>query len=337
MIRIAIVGGGFSGLASAWNLLRYQEAGASLEIVLFDPADIGDNASGVAAGLLHPYPGPRAKLAPKGIEGQTAAIKLMEIASNALGIPVAEKTGQLRPALTTRQKEDFLRCASMHDDVHWHDDVPYRHIRGPGIFIESSYLVRTEHYLSGLWKACQDQGVRWEKQEVASLAELEEFDLKVIAAGYAVTTFPELSFLPVKPVKGQILEIEWPSRLSPLPFPVNSGVYLVRQPDPSRCIVGATFEHSFSGAAPDLSAARRLLQKKMAALLPALADADIVDCRAGIRAYTPDHLPLIKKIGDKTWVFTGLGSKGLLYHALYAQTLARQVMESVRNPCSSCR
>lgn len=332
MIRIAIVGAGFSGLAIAWNLLHYQDDGLSLEIVIFDSADLGCNSSGISAGLLHPYAGARAKLVPKGVEGQTATLELIKVASNALGIPVAEKTGQLRLALTARQKKDFFQSALINDDVHWHDVAACQQMASglvaePGIFIESSYLVKTEQYLLGLWRSCQAKGAWWKKQKIESLAELKEFDFLMITAGHAVSAFPELSFLPVKPVKGQILEIEWPVGLPPLPFPINSGVYLVMEPESSRCVVGATFEHAFSTEEPDLDVAQSLLQNKMADLIPALAHAKIVGCRAGIRAYTPDHLPLIKKLGNKTWVFTGLESKGLLYHAFYAKMLAQQVMD----------
>lgn len=331
MMRIAVVGAGFSGLAFMWNLLHIQNEKFPLEIVLFDPADLGENASGVSAGLLHPYAGPRAKLVEYGVEGQAATLALIQTASEALGVPVAEKTGQIRPALTVQQKQDFFQCASKHADVHWHEKVPCPHICDPGIFIESSYLVKADLYLSGLWKACQEKGVRWEKRPITTLAELRKFDCKIITAGYAVTAIAELSSLPVRLVKGQVLEIEWPQELVPLQVPINSGAYLIKQSDPSRCIAGATFEHSFSTEIPDVRVARRLLQKKIAALVPPLARAPIVGCRSGIRAYTPDRFPLIKEVDPNTWVFTGLGSKGLLYHALFARFLAKEVMERIKS------
>ncbi len=58
------------------------------------------------------------------------------------------------------------------------------------------------------------------------------------------------------------------------------------------------------------------------ALIPALANAPILNCQAGIRAFTKDRRPKAIPVSSKTWVFTGLGSKGLLYHALLAKEFA---------------
>lgn len=51
-MNIAIIGAGFSGLALAYFLLQ-----SSAHVTLFDAVGIGGGASGIATGLLHPYPG----------------------------------------------------------------------------------------------------------------------------------------------------------------------------------------------------------------------------------------------------------------------------------------
>ena len=51
-MKIAIIGAGFAGLASAKFLI---DAGAS--VTIFDAKGVGGGASSVCCGLMHPYPG----------------------------------------------------------------------------------------------------------------------------------------------------------------------------------------------------------------------------------------------------------------------------------------
>ena len=52
-MKIAIIGAGLSGLSVAWHLSLHRQCA----ITLFDPQGIAGGASGIAAGLMHPYPG----------------------------------------------------------------------------------------------------------------------------------------------------------------------------------------------------------------------------------------------------------------------------------------
>jgi glycine/D-amino acid oxidase-like deaminating enzyme len=61
-------------------------------------------------------------------------------------------------------------------------------------------------------------------------------------------------------------------------------------------------------------------------LMPALKSSVVIGCRAGVRASTPDHRPIVKQVDERIWIFTGLGSKGLLYHALFAEQLVKAII-----------
>ncbi|HRD55095.1 MAG TPA: FAD-dependent oxidoreductase, partial [Parachlamydiaceae bacterium] len=50
-MKIAIIGAGFAGLATAWHLLQHQDK-IPLEVTIFDSSGFGGGASGIAAGLL---------------------------------------------------------------------------------------------------------------------------------------------------------------------------------------------------------------------------------------------------------------------------------------------
>ena len=66
------------------------------------------------------------------------------------------------------------------------------------------------------------------------------------------------------------------------------------------------------------------LRAESAELVPVLADAAIVAAGAAIRVTVPGiRLPMVGPINenDRVWIFTGLGSKGLLMAPLIAQQL----------------
>lgn len=331
-MKIAVIGAGFSGLAVAWHLSRELKACA---IEIFDPAGIGDNPSGISAGLLHPYPGKLCKLNNLAPEGIAATMELLEEASAALGHPVCLKSGLLRVALTAQQKNDFHLAAAQHPAIQWKEPDACQALfpglaPAPGVWIEIAWTVATRDYLAGLWSACQKQGVTWNQSAVASLAELAAYDKIIVAAGAAVKNIRELASLPITAIKGQIMEVAWPEHLPPLQAPLSSQAYLVMRPSGKSCMVGATFERYFSSQGPDQATALAWLKPRLLELFPAFGTPKVLAIKAGIRASAPAHLPLLKNYDAKTTVLTGMGSKGLLYHAFYAKKCTAAVISSLR-------
>ena len=58
MKTIAIIGAGLAGLAVAYHILNKNQ---NCTVTLFDQKGIAAGASGIAAGLLHPFVGARSK------------------------------------------------------------------------------------------------------------------------------------------------------------------------------------------------------------------------------------------------------------------------------------
>lgn len=324
-MKIAILGAGFCGLATAWHL---SQRGIR-DIVLFDPLGIGKGASGVAAGLLHAYAGSQAKKNIRADEGMQATHLLLETAEKALGLPVVVSKGLIRLAVSEKQKNDFANVALLYPDVHWLSDVECSKKLGyeqayPGIYIESAVVVDCEKYLQGLWKACSDRGVSFEKKKVQNLAELEGFNKVIVTMGAASKSLPELSEIKVTPIKGQVLDIEWPKGISAPLLPIASQVYVIMQ-EGGNCIAGASYERHFVEEGPDLETAIEEIMPKLQAYLPWIDSSMVKGCRAGIRASAPRHQPLLERIDGRTWLLTGMGSKGLLYHALYAEELVKSI------------
>ena len=80
---MAVVGGGFAGVAAAFRTLEEANArGRAVELTLIDGAGVGGGASGVAAGLLHPYT-VRGKTIWRGEEGAARARRLLDAAARA--------------------------------------------------------------------------------------------------------------------------------------------------------------------------------------------------------------------------------------------------------------
>lgn len=333
-MQIAIVGAGFAGLACAWTLLHSKMLNQKIQVTIFDQEGIGAGASGVAVGLMHPFANTHSKLNREGYEGFRASMQLLNAAEQALGHRPFEPSGILRPALSPAQEHEYREASQKHpDDIVWKEAkemesmVPHI-IKAPGIWIKTGITVYTDEYLKGLWLACQNLCAIFQKHEVKTLEELKNFDLILITMGAKCSSINELSQLPLRYTKGQILELIWPEGLPPLTTALNGNVYCVMMRDQKRCLVGTTYERGFSTPEADIETAKDLILPKLAELYAPLEGAKIINCRAGVRVSTPQHLPLIKKINSRCFTMTGFGSKGLLYHALYSQKLLAQIHAS---------
>lgn len=331
--RIVILGAGFCGLAVAYYLTDLL--GEQVELTIMDAQQLGENASGISAGLLHAYPGVQAKRAKNSAEGMEETLQLAQAASRALGQEIAIKTGLLRPAISAEQRIDFFNTSQHCPDTLWMESqeceqrVPNL-ADAPGLYIADAYMIKTKEYLQGLWKICESRGISWQKKQIDSLDDLSDFDLRIICGGASTPSLAELTALPITQIKGQILEIKKPESMPALSLPLASKGYLVPGSFPETLCLGATFERTFSHAHPDLETAQKLLRPKFEALFPSYDTFEVLTCKAGIRASAPHHQPLSIRRSDNTWILTGMGSKGLLYHALYAKRLALEVVRTLK-------
>lgn len=321
LVKIAIIGAGFAGLASAWHLSSL--AGAA--VTVYDPLPIGSGTSGLASGLLHAYPGRKAKRSSTADSDLSAALELLDAASEALGRDVYARNGLLRVASTESQKETFPTAAEAYSELEWwgpercSEAVPGLQKGLSGLWIPSSIQVDCPLYLQGLWKACAERGAKLVAKAVQDLTELDTHDIVVLAAGYDSLGFAEQ--LPLRAVKGQLLYLKWPEGLDPLPFPVNSEGHLLMRPNGS-CLAGATYERNWETTAPCPETAIELVREKVRSFFPMIDQMEPQSCHAGLRAFTPQHQPLVTQVSDRTWAIGALGSKGLIWHGRLARELA---------------
>ncbi len=136
---------------------------------------------------------------------------------------------------------------------------------------------------------------------------------------------PDSARPPVRPVKGQILELRSRDGVAPCRRIVSSErVYLVPRPD-GRLIVGATVEEQGFDTAVTAGGVHELLREAYR-LLPEVAEMELVEATAGLRPGTPDNLPLIGASGvDGLLWATGHYRNGILLAPLTANILVEEL------------
>ena len=154
-------------------------------------------------------------------------------------------------------------------------------------------------------------------------------DTVVLAAGAwsrSIDGLPDDALPPVRPVKGQLLELQ----MKP-PFRLGHvvrcrGAYLVPRSD-GRLIVGATSEEM--GFDTDITAGGLYsVLEKAWEIVPGIHDLPVIDTYAGLRPGSRDHQPIVGWSGvDGVFVATGHYRHGILLSVVTAQESAAMILE----------
>ena len=194
-----------------------------------------------------------------------------------------------------------------------------------GFRAETELAVDNRAVVEALAAHCERLGVQW-APPVASLDEARDADKVVIANGIdAPSLWPAL---PVRPVKGEVLRLRWRRGCMPVPQRVirarvhGRQVYLVPRAD--GVVVGATqYEHG-RDTAPAVTGVRELLDDACA-VMPALGEYEFAECAAGLRPMTPDNLPIVGRLDERTLVAAGHGRSGFLLAPWTAEAIVGEL------------
>jgi glycine oxidase len=132
--------------------------------------------------------------------------------------------------------------------------------------------------------------------------------------------------LPLRPVRGQILRLK---PREPLPWTLvtdHGGRYLVPRVN-GTVLVGSTMEEvGFDDRTTEEG--REVLSEAATSLIPALADATIVEAWAGLRPISADNLPILGPDPEVEGLFyaTGAGRNGILFAPLTGEVVADLVL-----------
>lgn len=334
----------------------------SFNVTLFDPVPPGQApTSSAAAGLLHSFrPRPRTKMW-QHQKGMDAALHLLSVAETVSPLLVSTP-GILKLALDERSVEDFeIAARRFANEVEFLQPeqlsarFPHVSADAPGLYIRAAHVVRTVPYMQALWKLSFETGrLTWSQHTVSSVSELFDngFDNVVLCPGASAKQMPDVHNVSITPCLGHNLVMQSDS---PSPsVPLLAGTYVVptnyeMDPSPeqesslplSTAIVGATYEYNFSipPPLPDVPVIKNRFSEKLLRMHPPLLDKWTVrNTQTGIRAIPPrseqGSVPITCKVegtpdGRLCWLLTGLGGRGLLYHAFLGRCLAHSVIAGV--------
>lgn len=165
-------------------------------------------------------------------------------------------------------------------------------------------------------------GVRTVQARVTDLRDVPG-DQVLLAAGVgSVALWPGLG---VYPSKGEVLRLGHATGALPPPEHVVRGringraVYVVPRRD--GVVVGATQYDGGDDRLPVAGGVADLLGDAIE-LMPALREYRLLSVEAGLRPATPDAMPLIGRLDERTVVATGHGRNGILMSAITAELVA---------------
>jgi len=210
---------------------------------------------------------------------------------------------------------ELLEIATQNRPVFVRNGILRTTSEGERLWIPEGITVFSRLYLEGLKKACTK--AKFERQWIQNLQQLDGFDAIVLTTGAETL---QLVDLPLKKTIGQCLICRWEK---PLKESLLAYGHITPTEDSEFCLVGSTYEHTDK---PDPQKALALLDQA-AVFYPPAKDFKIVDIRSGVRISPKvGYRPIVAKVNPKTWVFTGLGSRGLIYHSLLAKEIATSLL-----------
>lgn len=362
LMRIRIVGGGMAGLASAQHLLK---TGKVKSVEIFDSnakPGVGKLTASSCSIIMHPF-SPRGTIIWKGLEGYDEALDLLQSASSASngdGI-FEDKQNIIRPCFSARAVSDWGKAVDRH--ANWFDVMTKEQVissigggEGPqrvlgGVIYKNAVIVDAPKYLFGLWKSVEALSTQlgasatWihrEQVDVQSLLD-DDCDALVLANGAGCNALWKsvaqgTEDLPFMYVRGQTVTISAPiDALSSLAAVLSAEFPGYVVPLNGQLVCGATHEYGTLSELlkpPDMDEAILRLRGKLDVLCPYLLPwwEQAQYATAGIRVSTQrshlGRLPVIGRHGqnNKVWLMSGFGSKGLIYHGLFARHLAAAVV-----------
>jgi glycine/D-amino acid oxidase-like deaminating enzyme len=310
-MKIAIIGAGFSGLATAYYLLK---KGAS--VTLFEKADRGENTSGSASGLLHPFPGFSARISMFEAPSREKTLELLEAATPFAIGSIYDKEPLLRVMLSESQEKRFESLLQERTDISKALELP-RIVRSgsSAYWIHSGITIYSKEYIKALYGLLTSLGALFIKQEIKNIEELTHFDHTVLAAGFEAEKLMELPGF--QKIRGQALIV---NLSEDCPSILGKG-YLAKTPISGIYHLGSTYEHDFE----KIDAKKSILESAKEYLD---ADFKIEGLKAGVRlAKRSSYLPFVSRISQKLSIIGAMGSRGLLYHAFCGDLLAQNIMQ----------
>jgi glycine/D-amino acid oxidase-like deaminating enzyme len=295
--------------------------------------------------FLHPL-SPRGKLVHLGLEGLASTNGLLDQAmQHQEGVVLRKEI--FRMALDENQASTLQKTANTLPDLsQWMepnelDQFRQEDVLGALRLHSGCKVIHVPSYLKGLWSACcafAPDRVRWTVEPSCTAAsfdwkqKLADFDTVVFSAGSGLfSNLVPVEELPVTLVRGQSIELKIDG--VSLDHAMLGGKYISPLPEKDRVLIGAT--HEFDNIPWDQARVKAELKERSYQFTSTLWDNGRIDrITSGVRVQSNrgrfGRMPIIGKYEtethDNAWIFTGLSSRGLLYHGVFGDLLTDMMM-----------
>lgn len=344
---VLIVGGGIIGCAVA-EALSHRGA----QVVLIDPRGIAQGATQASAGMLTPHSEGRHDPCLERLGARSLAMyePLMARLNDDGARPVFVRAGSLDLALTPEECADLgvraqqlsqagIVCEFLSGDaVRRLEPQATPHALG-GLHVPAHAYARAADLARLMWAAASSRGAQYVEGRAVGIApdaggglhaRLTDRVLQarwiVLAGGSWVGEIPVAGLppMPVRPVRGQLLQLAWPED-PPRHIIGGPRCYTLAWQD-GTMLAGATVEEVGFDERATAGGVRQLLDG-LIELVPRAADASFIRVRVGFRPATPDSRPIVgaSERLDGLVYATGHYRNGVLLAPLTGELVARIV------------
>ncbi|GJD12619.1 hypothetical protein Gasu2_66930 [Galdieria sulphuraria] len=230
----------------------------------------------------------------------------------------------------------LFHCKDLYQVLGWNSSAM------SGLLLKDAYTIQTRKYLEGLWNLCMQFGiVEWRPETISHLKVFEqtnEFHDVVICAGADTNSIKGLSEqVSITRSFGRNLYYRWNGtmdKLDVLKMPIICGKYLI--PNKTTFTAGATFDRepcTLDQLSEDYEIANihSRLDKLVSGMLNHMQCIHIDGAFRALPERTQlGSIPILDLASKfkkcNIWLYTGLGSRGLLYHAWLSEHLAKAIV-----------
>lgn len=344
-----VIGAGLAGLSVAGSL-----ADENAKVLVIDKNEVGSGASGTPLGLVNPATGRYGTKTWMAEECVSSIASDLERVQNQAPAVFFKKTGILRPALdekiASKMQENAKNSDWPENRCIWLDAKEITtmdkniNCHTGGLWLPNGITVNIHAYLQAKAAVLENSGVHFKTNSLAVVQKKDayfEVDLgnnsKYLAERVVFTMGIEAlnsdfrDFLPLIPIKGQLVKFK--TDFTPPEFSISALGYLGTI-EPGYFIAGSTYEHTFESAEPDEKGMKYIVGRLQKVYPKIFENAVPVKQWAGIRAGTPNRKPVIGEHPQikNAFIFTGLGSKGMLYSSWLGKALCNHILNNTPLP-----
>lgn len=346
--RVAVVGGGVVGCATAYALAR-----AGCQVTLIERDAIAAHASRHNAGNLNPLHGTAPELIPLALKafGLHAQLR-MELADLNCGDFDARPIKRIHLGYDDADKQDLETTAALangtpHFSARWIDSEGLSRLEPRldsnlrfGLITSGAWTIDSGCFTRSLATAAVRLGAEIVTAPVLGVKSSGE-RISAIRASSALVPCDEVIFatgpwigelnswlgtdLRIEAVKGELLLLQLPG--TPIEYDFTLGSICLYRRRRNEIWVGGTTTHAGLDETPT-QGAKDFLMASAARLMPAIRDARLLDHVAALRPVGPSNKPIATCVAgwQNIYVANGGGYKGVLFSALIARRMRDLVL-----------